>query len=679
MTNGSAPRPIEPRDLYRLKAVSEVELHPIDGSIVFTVSWPDERTDENRSQLHLLDSRGAEGAGQLFGPTQISYGHRDRMASFSPSGTRLVFARSEPRGSASDTKLMVLDWATRALRPVASLLDGVSAIHWIDDDRLAIIVATRPPEQRGIDDGELERRPRVITRTDYRFNGRGFIHDRLNQVAILTIPTESGSGDLVYLNELTPEPGYPVGDVDHRALAVSPDRSRIAVIARTDADGNLSQANDVWVHHLDDHTRAERLTEPGGGWHALIWHHEGPIVAIGTLDASVHSFARPHKLEPGTHGAVVLGPHDVNASPVIGATTTLVAIDGGVLANGPRRGGIAIDEYRLDSGAVSTRCDGGLQALTFDASVDGSHIVASVTTPEHPAQLWDVSAPDPVTLVTLNDQVLAELDLARTETISVDHLNGHSIEAFVVRPPGSAPQPPAGERRPGLVFIHGGPMSQYGHGFFDEFQMAAAEGYVVIGANPRGSDGYGEDWATSIVGDLGGKDWDDIIAVTDHLAALPDVDGARLGIGGGSYGGFMTAWAVGHTNRYLAALVERAVISWPSMLGTSDIGAWFVPVLLGASAESDFDAMMRQSPLSYAASAQTPTLILHSEQDWRCPIEQAEQFFVALRLNGCEATMVRFPAENHEMSRSGSPRHRVERFEIISEFFAKHLTPDRQP
>jgi dipeptidyl aminopeptidase/acylaminoacyl peptidase len=673
MTSGSPPRPIEPRDLFRLRAVSEVTIHPSNGSAVFAISWPDESTDSNRSQLHLLN--GDE-------TTQISYGHRDQMARFSPTGSRLAFTRLEPERAGAATKVMVLDWATRALHQVASVDDGVTALHWIDEDHLALIVRTRPPDQVGVDDEELARRPRIITRADYRFNGRGFTYDRLGQVATLTLPSPLAStpaaSDLEYLSDQSADPGYPMVDTEHQTLAVSPDRSRIAVIAGPDPEDDLTLSNHIWVHHLDGSAPAQRLTDPGGAWQALCWHHEGPIVAVGALDTSVPTFGRPHTFDPtGTgsdhRGPVVLGPHDVNASPGIGAAACLVAVDGGILASGIRGGALSIDHYAFDSGAITPRGHGQYQATTFDATPDGARIVAAVTTPQRPAELWDLSGPDPTVLVGLNHDLLAELDLATTETVSVDHDDGHSIEAFLVRPPASAPGPATDGRRPGLVYVHGGPMSHYGYSFFDEFQMAAAEGFVVIGANPRGSDGYGLDWATSIVGDLGGPDWEDIVAVTDHLAAQPEVDEARIGIGGGSYGGFMASWAIGHTDRYAAALVERAVTSWPSMLGTSDIGARFVPALLGATAESDLDALTRQSPLTHVTAARTPTLIVHSEHDWRCPIEQAEQLFVALRRNGCEVTMVRFPGENHELSRRGSPRHRVERFELIGQFFARHL------
>ena len=323
--------------------------------------------------------------------------------------------------------------------------------------------------------------------------------------------------------------------------------------------------------------------------------------------------------------------------------------------------------YRLDmSGNI-------LDAYDPDVTDDGT-VLAAVSTPTRPAELWRFGAgggaDEHEVVVSLNDDLLAELDLAVPERVQVGSSDGVEVEALLVRPPAAAhPEAPG----PGLVYIHGGPMSAYTESFFDEFQMAAADGYTVLAGNPRGSDGYGDAWMTAITGDLGNKDWDDIRALTDHLAALDTVDADRIGIGGGSYGGFMTSWAIGHTDRYRAALVERAVTNWETMAGTSDIGTWFLDMLLDASWHDDLDRLRTLSPMHYADNITTPTLIIHSEQDWRCPIEQAEQLFAVLRRNDVDVTLARFPSENHELSRTGSPRHRVERLRLVHDFYATHL------
>ena len=396
-------------------------------------------------------------------------------------------------------------------------------------------------------------------------------------------------------------------------------------------------------------------------------------MAAGTLDLSVAEFSRPYLVATTTNSPnpaiSILGNHDQNLFPSV-SPTTQCAVDGAILFPGVRSGRIAIDRYDLNSGELAVAYEGPHQVTAFASTPDGSVVVAAITDPLRPAELWRVDG-EPVKLVSLNDELLNELDLGTTETVSVSVADGTSVEAFVVRPPASAPN--TGQPRPGLVYVHGGPMFQYGLGFFDEFQIAAAAGYVVIGGNPRGSDGYGEQWATAILGDLGNLDWVDVSAITDYLVALDEVDEARIGIGGGSYGGFMTAWALGHSNRYKAGLVERAVTSWNTMYGTSDIGPWFTERTIGATIEDRPEDVTRQSPLHYAKSITAPTLIVHSEEDWRCPIEQGEQLFAAIRRNGGDAIMVRFPEENHELTRSGRPSNRIERFEIVHEFFAKHV------
>lgn len=653
-------RPLEPEDLCRLRWTGSVALHPSDESVVFSVTWPDATTDSNRSQLHVWDGSAAQ---------QLTYGHADGTARFSPNGRSLAFVRSTPK---QPNELCLLDWETRQLEAVATFDDGIDDVQWLDDGRLVLLASRRPDDQVGVDDDELARRIRTLTRIDYRFNGRGWIHDRPRQIAIV----EPGRDEpLTWIDELVAEAGYDLRSIDHEAVTISPDGSALAVIAASDDDSDLTGANHVWIHHLDGTTKSIRSTEPGGWWEAVLWHPGGDLVTLGTTTADTHGFARPHTIDREARKATVVGPHDVNVAPVIGVAGGLVPVTNGLLLSGPRRGAVTIDHYDLDDGSLTIRAEGPYQAIAFDASPDGTRIVASVSSTDRPAELWQMSPGPPTRLVGLNDEILDEIELASVESVEVDSSDGVRVHAFVTRPPSSAPD--LGSPGPGLVYVHGGPMAQFGYGFFDEFQLAAASGYTVIGGNPRGADGYGEAWATSIVGRLGTCDWDDVTAITDHLAAIPEVDPDRLAIGGGSYGGFMASWAVGHSNRYRAALVERAVTSWYSMFGTSDIGNPFGPALIGATIEDDLEAVARQSPLTYAAAMTTPMLILHSEEDWRCPIEQAEQLFTAVRRTGGDVTLVRVPGENHELTRSGSPKHRVERFAVVHEFFDHHLGVER--
>jgi dipeptidyl aminopeptidase/acylaminoacyl peptidase len=241
--------------------------------------------------------------------------------------------------------------------------------------------------------------------------------------------------------------------------------------------------------------------------------------------------------------------------------------------------------------------------------------------------------------------------------------DGYPVHGWVVKPAGEGPFPV-------LLTIHGGPFTQYGWELFDEAQMYAGAGYAVVLGNPRGSSGYGEAHGRAIVGDMGNLDRQDLLALLDEALTDPDLDADRVGVMGGSYGGFMTTWLAGTEERFRASISERSVNVWDSFVGSSDIGWFFVEAYCG----TDPQRQQQQSPLTYADGIRAPMLIIHSEEDWRCPVEQAQRLFEKLQRNGVESEMLLFPGEGHELSRSGLPSHRVARFEAILEWWERHLT-----
>jgi dipeptidyl aminopeptidase/acylaminoacyl peptidase len=256
--------------------------------------------------------------------------------------------------------------------------------------------------------------------------------------------------------------------------------------------------------------------------------------------------------------------------------------------------------------------------------------------------------------------------------------DGSEVEAWVMRPIGAEP----GARYPTLLNVHGGPFTQYGNHFFDEFQMQAGAGYAVVYCNPRGSSGYSEAWGRAIRGPSaavdpgsgwGGVDYEDVMAAIETAVEQFDfIDPGRVGVLGGSYGGYMTSWIIGHTDRFKAACSERSVNDVGALELFSDIAGTFRHEL-GVDLFDAPEEYAHQSPMTYVQEMRTPLLILHSENDLRCPVDQADRLYVALRLLGREPEFWRFPGEGHELSRSGSPRHRVRRQEIILDFFDRHL------
>jgi dipeptidyl aminopeptidase/acylaminoacyl peptidase len=319
---------------------------------------------------------------------------------------------------------------------------------------------------------------------------------------------------------------------------------------------------------------------------------------------------------------------------------------------------------------------GPLEGMTGWYSVDAAGTTVAVVATEQtlPAELFavDIATGGRRQLTDLNAEWRSEVSLQGAGKFVVATEPGIEVDCWVMKPAGFE----EGKAYPVILNVHGGPFGQYGETFFDEFQVYAGAGYGVVFCNPRGSSGQDTAFARAPVGDMGGPDYRDVMAAFDAaLERMPWADRDRLAVMGGSYGGFMTSWVIGHDHRFKAAISERAVNDWYSMQGASDIGGTFNRQYLGENAtiQEDLDAVLRQSPLTYGKDIETPVLILHSENDLRCPISQAEQLFVLLKQRRQDVEFVRFPDEDHELSRSGRPGHRVDRFAVILDYLARKL------
>lgn len=272
-------------------------------------------------------------------------------------------------------------------------------------------------------------------------------------------------------------------------------------------------------------------------------------------------------------------------------------------------------------------------------------------------------------LTALNTELCAEYAFSAPQALFFRNERGTELHGWAIPPVGAEP----GKKYPTILDIHGGPKTAYGGGYFHEMQLWANRGFAVIFCNPSGSDGRGDDFM-DIFGDYGGQDYRDLMALVDEaVRRFGFIDGERLGVTGGSYGGFMTNWIIGHTDRFRAAASQRSISNWTDFYGTSDIGYFFQPDQTGADPWQNAEKVWDQSPLKYADRVKTPTLFLHSDEDYRCPLSQGLQMFTALRAHGTEARLCLFRGENHELSRSGKPKHRVRRLKEITEWFEKYL------
>ncbi|HUG32940.1 MAG TPA: S9 family peptidase [Acidimicrobiia bacterium] len=619
-----------PDQLDQINTPSDPRLSPDGTRVAFVDSTPNLDDDRYNRCIWVENEQFTAGPG-------------DTAPRWSPNGSELAFLRSVD-GEPAQVAIIPVDGGEA--RIVTSFDRGVEALEWSPDgESLVVVGVTYTEDWTDLDDDERDRRPRRLTRVPYRFDTRvgGWTHDRRRHLWLV-----DPAGD-EEPRCLTP------GEFDEDFPAWSPDGSKIAFISDREPGQGLVSGNDVW--EVDVETgELSRVTERGF-WSSVSYRPDGTLHLLGNTKSQypVDSYLQRRE-EDGT--LTDLTGHLDRGSASLAAGPAAIRWDGDTaligLEDSGRFGIIAVHP----DGSVDTLVDGDSVVTGFDGA-DG-HLVYTSSRWDSPGEVFS----DGTRLSNLND---VDLDLVAPDHFRVES-EGHELDVWVYLPEGDG-------KVPLLLNIHGGPASQYGFGFFDEFQMYVGAGYGVVACNPRGSVGRGKDFVEAVVGEGWGEvDYTDITAaVAGALARHSRLDPDRMGLMGGSYGGFMTAWIIGQEDRWKSAVVERALISWISFSGTSDIGGVFPENYTGEAYPEAWETWWRLGPLALAENVVTPTLVLHSENDFRCPIEQAEQYFMALLRNGTPTEFVRFPGEGHEMSRSGKPRHRKERFEAIIDWHRRYL------
>jgi dipeptidyl aminopeptidase/acylaminoacyl peptidase len=307
----------------------------------------------------------------------------------------------------------------------------------------------------------------------------------------------------------------------------------------------------------------------------------------------------------------------------------------------------------------------------FNTDKNGQKLAYFYSTMTDPGQIWlqDAQSGDSRQVTAVNAW-LQDVNLGEVEEIWFEGRDADQLQGWVLKPPSFDPS----KNYPSILEIHGGPMGQYGNFFMHEFYYLAAQGYVVYFSNPRGGQGYGEAHTKAIFGNWGDADYADLMSWADLVKAKPYIDPERMGVTGGSYGGYMTLWVIGHTQQFQAAVAQRVVSNFISMWGSSDMNWRFTALVGDAAPIDDIETAWAHSPVKYLPNATTPTLIIHSEEDHRCPIEQGEQAFVTLKVKaGVDSEMVRFPGEPHGLSRTGRTDRRIVRLNHISRWMDKYL------
>ena len=630
---------MRPEDVALLRVPGSVTLR---GDLLLTdVTHPDLETDSYRGGIVRVPTDGE--------PRQWTRGDQDTAPRISPDGRSVAFLR--------DRQLHVIPADGGEARRVTDLTGGAGKAVWSPDSRhIAFLARVPEPGRYGVNDAPAAaaEAPRRITDLRYRIDDIGFLTDRVQQLFVVDAAAEGGE-----VRQLTDGPN------DLEAPAWTSDGRHVLVVGPRRDAGELVLHDDVYAVPVE------------GGEAVVAVRGEGMITAVAAYRDQIFLVgsqfdglaARP--LPDGVWAA----PWDPAGSPqpprrltdpetvdCEGSAGNLIVTEDGVLALVRNRGAVELRRIPLDANhapLADLAVVAGDHAVVKTFAEDTGRVAVVVATPESAGE---------VVLVGTGVRTDFGADLRATGIRPLRELHGtapdgYPVHGWVVLPEGDSPHPV-------ILSIHGGPFMYYGWGLFDEAQVYASAGYAVVLPNPRGSSGYGYEHGTAIAGALGTVDADDVLALLDAALELPECDAERVGVMGGSYGGYMTSWLAAHNgDRFRAAWSERAVNAWDSFVGSSDIGWWFADVYCGP----DPDVQRAVSPLTYADKIRIPFAVVHSEQDWRCPLEQAQRMFVALKRNGTPTELLLFPGEGHELTRSGRPVHRRQRFDAVLDWWQRHL------
>jgi dipeptidyl aminopeptidase/acylaminoacyl peptidase len=658
---------ISTEDLFKLRVATGLSLSPDEKSIAYCVERMDKKANKYFANIYMLDIASDESR-------QFTHGdHNDNQPVWSNDGRQLAFVSTRDK----KTGIYLMPVGGGAERKLLEIEGGISCLQWSpDDDQL--VFGLQYSDAHFIKDEKKKKEPPVsrhITRLFYRLDGAGFLPKDTNQVYALDVTTGK-------LRKVTS------GKRDNEAPHVSPDGKWIAYISNRVKDPDR---NDLWV---------DLFVIPFGG---------GKERKLATPDGPVYS----PRFSPDSKKIAYMGHN--NPNDAWGVTCTriwTVGLNGRPAAKDlmPKYDRMTYDDSINDTsdfhgdGQLFWSADGKkLFFLSSDTGVSNLFSVPargglptrifrgkchvkgfSVNGRTRTAALIHADLKNPGDILTcptgyegekkavkhtdLNKFLRTDLIPCKTKEVWFKSSDGTQVQGWLVTPPDFKPT----RKYPGILQIHGGPRAQYAFTFFHEMQYLAACGYVVFYTNPRGGAGRGETWAGTIAGGWGELDYIDCMAAADWMEKQKFINSKRLGVTGGSYGGYMTNWIIGHTNRFKAAVTQRSICDLSSFVGSSDIGY---------ALEREFDGLPwtnpenyeKCSPKTYFKNVKTPVLIIHSEQDLRCPTEQAEQMFVMLKLMGKKVEMVRFPDEPHGLSRHGRPDRRIVRLEWLKNWFDRYL------
>jgi len=688
-------------DLLRMEAVGEPQLSPDGKHVAYVVQKFDQKKDKAVTQIWIADVDGGD-------PRRLTSGPSDRSPRWAPDGHRIAFI-SERSGK---PQIWVIDirggeaWQVvteqRVESPPVWSPDGTrlafvsrafaKGADWVpypgapEEDRDRARRAAEQALKEDKDGKDKDQAPpiKVITEMTYRFDGVGYFGDLKRHIFVVTLPDPEAAmcGQQPAVRQVT------WGDWHHQDPTWSPDGRFLAFTGlRKEPEYEDYFRTDLWQVELATGEMSQVL-RAGGPILCPVWSPDGRWLAyIG------HHQAHGRSTTQGLWVVPMKGPRDrypLSKEDTRNLTAELDRPVGSAVPSDVRYGGfmVAPPVWSADGRSVYfLAADRGVGKLyrvevedgrpeellgSRDCSVAAFHVVGDCIayqagSDRSPDQIFvRTSQGSPRQVTDANTELLRQLPVSPAEHFTYQGADGWEIDAWLVKPPNFEQE----KKYPLVLMIHGGPHGIYGHAFMFAVQHLASNGFVVLYTNPRGSQSYGQEFASAVVGDWGGKDYQDLMAGVDAVLEQGFVDPQRMGVTGWSYGGYMTNWIITQTTRFAAAVTGACVFNLHNFYGTSDIGFTFGEFQWQGRPWDEPEKLLRHSPVSGVERVQTPVLILHGESDLRCPVEQAEQLFMALKRLGKTAVMVRYPGEFHALRR---PSYRVDRYHRMLKWFQHYL------
>jgi dipeptidyl aminopeptidase/acylaminoacyl peptidase len=663
----SAHRGFSPEDYYSFEFLSDPQISPDAKLIAYVLTKVDRAQNRRNSSIWMVKTDGSLAPWQFTTSPQSANSPR-----WSPDGKWLAFLSARPADSPAPAaskpapatgtpaeqprnQIHLLSMNGGEARRITNLKNGVSSFRWSPDgSRLVVLSRIGPSDTRPVSPERSD--VRHYKNSAYKFNDTGWFDDRRTHLWIVDVATGSA-------RQITE--GNDWNDSDPQW---SPDGKRIAFVSnRTGKELDHNRNTDVWVMPADGGSPV-KISDHDEADNSPRWSPNGKTIAFtGQINVRDH----PKIWLAPAAGGVPSVPA-ANALDVIPTDLEWSSDGNSLYFQAGVRGETHLFRVDLAKKSVEQVTSGprAIRSVEFNWSAKVMSYMANDFRHLDDLYIAALNGRNERKLTNLNEALWRQIQTAEVERFTYKSVDNWDIDGFLVKPVGWQP----GRKYPLILSIHGGPASMYGVDWFHEFQVYAARGYAVLYTNPRGSTGYGQKFERGIVGEWGGKDYTDVMNGVDAaLQKYPWLDPDRMGVTGGSYGGYLTNWIVGHTDRFKAAVTLRSLSNFVSDEGTRD-GAYGHTPDFGGDLFEKFELYWERSPLKYAKNVKTPTLILHSDNDFRVPLEQGEQWFRALKHFGVTTEIVMFPRENHNLTRTGEPKHLVESLNWQLYWFDRFVT-----